>query len=196
MNCTKFLRSLATVLILCWASIAQSVSIDDERLENLANEPTQWITFGRDLSQQRFSPLSQINKHTIARLSPTWIFQTGEKAFYQINPIVAEGRLYTSLPSGGVTALNGANGEVIWSYRHKSKAASACCKDSNFGVSLAYGMVYSTTPEGNLLALDSKNGDLIWSSPLVDYKQSVTALDPTIESETSHTLNIVSNISI
>ena len=196
MNCTEFLRSLATVLILCLASIAQSVSIDDERLENLANEPTQWITFGRDLSQQRFSPLSQINKHTIARLSPTWIFQTGEKAFYQINPIVAEGRLYTSLPSGGVTALNGANGEVIWSYRHKAKSASACCKDSNFGVSLAYGMVYSTTPEGNLLALDSKNGDLIWSSPLVDYKQSVTALDPTIESETSHTLNMVSNISI
>ncbi len=175
--------------------MAQSVSIDDDRLSNLANEPTQWITYGRDLSQQRFSPLSQINKHTVARLSPAWIFQTGEKAFYQINPIVAEGKLYTSLPSGGVIALNGANGEVIWSYRHKSEAALTCCKASNFGVSLAYGMVYSTTPEGNLLALDSKNGSLVWNSPLVDYKQIIAELDQTIENEHSHTFNRFSNIS-
>ena len=36
--------------------------IDDERINNAASEPGNWLAFGRDYEEQRFSPLTQINR--------------------------------------------------------------------------------------------------------------------------------------
>lgn len=169
MNCTNFLILTVVAVIVGWASPGVPALIDDERLEKSASEPQQWLTYGRDLAQQRFSPLSQINRHTVTGLVPSWIFQTGEKDFYQANPVIADGILFTSLPSGSVTALNASTGETIWSHSRDSIELPRCCTTPSFGVALGYGKVYATTPQADLIALDITDGRLMWSVSLKDY---------------------------
>ena len=43
-------------------------NVDQERLNNAALEPDQWLTFGGTYNEQRYSPLSQINRDNVDQL--------------------------------------------------------------------------------------------------------------------------------
>ena len=47
------------------SAIAQ---IDDARINNAESEPGNWLAYGRDYEEQRFSPLTQINRESVDRL--------------------------------------------------------------------------------------------------------------------------------
>jgi quinohemoprotein ethanol dehydrogenase len=49
--------------------------VDDERLRNAASEPDNWLTHGGTYLEQRFSPLTQIDKDSLARLAPAWYYE-------------------------------------------------------------------------------------------------------------------------
>jgi len=49
--------------------------VTDERLQNAANEPDNWLTHGRTYLEQRHSPLTAINKDTLSRLAPAWHYE-------------------------------------------------------------------------------------------------------------------------
>lgn len=53
-----------------------------------------WPAFGHDHSNRNFSPLSQIDRTTVAGLRPAWIFQTGVTGYFQAQPIMVDGVLY------------------------------------------------------------------------------------------------------
>ena len=42
--------------------------IDDARINNAESEPGNWLAYGRDYKEQRFSPLNQINRESVDRL--------------------------------------------------------------------------------------------------------------------------------
>ncbi len=42
--------------------------IDDARINNAESEPGNWLAYGRDYEEQRFSPLTQINRESVGRL--------------------------------------------------------------------------------------------------------------------------------
>ena len=42
--------------------------IDDARIQSADTEPGSWLSYGRDFEEQRFSPLTQINKESVGRL--------------------------------------------------------------------------------------------------------------------------------
>src|SRR5438552_2422530 len=52
--------------------------VDDKRLV-AANDTTDadWITFGQDYRNQRFSALTQIDRSNVARLALAWVYQLG-----------------------------------------------------------------------------------------------------------------------
>ena len=41
---------------------------DDNALANAGNEATEWLTYGRDYAETRFSPLTQINSNNVSDL--------------------------------------------------------------------------------------------------------------------------------
>ena len=45
-----------------------------DELKNDEKSPGDVLTYGMGYSQQRFSPLSQINKQTVKRLVPAWSY--------------------------------------------------------------------------------------------------------------------------
>jgi len=167
-------RYLVVPALLIFALGAQAASIDDTRLLNAAGDTSNWLTYGRDYGNQRFSPLTQVNASNVKRLTPRWIFQSGVTATFQATPIVADGVMYVSLPFSHVVALDARTGRELWRYNHKRRTDKMCCGPANRGVAVAYGKVFIGTVDARLIALDQKTGKVSWDIPLVDDVEGVT----------------------
>ena len=74
--------------------------VDAARLANIAAEPGEWLTTGRDAGKTHFSPLTLIDKASVARVGFAWEYQTGTNRGMQATPIVVDGVLYTSGVAG------------------------------------------------------------------------------------------------
>lgn len=123
----------------------------------------EWPSYGRDYSNQRFSPLAQINRGNVARLAPAWIYKSGVSATFQATPIVIDGVMYVSLPFDHVVALDARDGHQLWRYEHKRRPSSTmCCGPANRGVAVSDGKVYIGTVDARLIALDAKTGKVEW----------------------------------
>lgn len=164
------LRALCGCVLLLWSAVAPATDAihDDARLLQADRDVTNWLTYGRDYSNQRFSPLAQVNTRTVSRLVPRWIYQSGVASTFQASPIVVDGVMYLSLPFNHVVALDARTGQEIWRYQHKRRTEKMCCGPANRGVAVAYGKVYIGTVDARLVALDQKTGKLVWDIPLVD----------------------------
>jgi len=129
----------------------------------------EWPSFGRDYTNQRMSPLTQINTANVEKLGLAWQFKTGVAASFQATPIVAEGVMYVSLPYNHVVALDARTGKELWRYRHERKANwKLCCGPANRGVAVNEGKVFIGTVDARLIALDTKTGAKIWDINVAD----------------------------
>jgi alcohol dehydrogenase (cytochrome c) len=161
---SKWRRTLA-VAALAGAlapGVAAAAAIDDARL--LAESPAaaDWLSYGHGYQHHRFSSLDQINRDTVEKLVPRWIYQTGISATFQATPLVADGVMYLTTPRNDLVALDAATGAEIWRYHHQMVTDKLCCGPANRGAALGYGAVYMATADGRLVALDQKTGAVRW----------------------------------
>jgi alcohol dehydrogenase (cytochrome c) len=152
--------ALATVGSGAMAQIETRGHVDDQRLL-AANDQTDanWITFGQDYRNQRFSSLTAIDRTSVGRLQPAWIYQTGIVGSHQTNPLVVDGVMYFTTPACDVIAVNAATGEELWRYRHKFTSPRIA---SNRGAAVAYGKIYEATDDHRVVALDQATGKVIF----------------------------------
>jgi glucose dehydrogenase len=75
--------------------------------------PGDWPLINRDLSANRFSPLTEITAANVATLTSSWTYQLGGNS--TAVPIVVGGVMY--MPNRDrVVALDGDTGALIWEY--------------------------------------------------------------------------------
>ena len=162
---------IATTLSISLVTAATSTfaaEITDARLQDANKDSANWMLHGRDYTNQRFSPLSQINNRNVKKLVPKWIYQTGISATFQTTPLVADGVMYLSTPFSNVVAVDAKNGRELWRYEHKRGSQKLCCGPQNRGVALGYGKVYVATVDAHLVALDQVSGKLMWNITLAE----------------------------
>ena len=89
-----------------------------------------WPMYNRDLAGTRFSPLTQINTHNVAKLTRAWSYKLGLDpntggitGGSEFTPIVVNDVLYLGA-SKRVVALEPETGKEIWSYELKSGSPS------------------------------------------------------------------------
>lgn len=138
-----------------------------------------WPMFGRDHTNQHFSPLAAINAGTVKGLRPAWIFQTGITGYFQAEPVVVEGALYVSTTQNHVAALDAKTGRVLWTYTHKARTEKIFGPPSNRGVAVSGGRVFEATMDGRVVALDARTGRVLWDHEAVrpEEGESETASD-------------------
>src|SRR5436190_5281730 len=133
---TTWLAVAASIIVQAQGNAASAQSapriVDDQRLHGATVADGNWITFGRDYSNQRFAPLDKINRSNVAQLAPVWVYQLGTVGSTQTHPIVVDGVMYVTMPGNDVAALNAATGQEIWRYTHKRAAMPSV--PSNRGV--------------------------------------------------------------
>ncbi|MGC4250358.1 MAG: PQQ-binding-like beta-propeller repeat protein, partial [Sphingobium sp.] len=99
----------------------------------------------------------------VARQFNTNAFGPQLDAYYNATPLIAKGRLYATAGSARqVVALDGASGQLLWSYRHDERGRFGTRSGSGFG--LAYWTdgeaerILYVTRSYQLVSLDAKTG--------------------------------------
>src|ERR671926_79064 len=138
-----------------------------ERILNARSEPQNWLTYYGAYDGQRYSPLDQINKQNVKRLTPAWVFQCGSTGLhagkstysFEASPIVVDGVMFVSAWDGWVFALDARNGNELWQYKHAIPYdVSLCCGNVNRGVAVAEGLVFVVTPNAHVIPLGAATG--------------------------------------
>ncbi len=135
----------------------------------------QWLSYGRDYSEQRFSPLKQINAGNVSQLSLAWFGDLAERGgSYETTPLVSDGRIYVTSPWSKVYAFDAKTGKRLWKYDPHvpgEYAVKLCCGIVNRGVGIWKGKIIWGTLDGRLIAADAKTGAKVWEIQATDPKK-------------------------
>ncbi|MGD8809484.1 MAG: PQQ-binding-like beta-propeller repeat protein, partial [Gammaproteobacteria bacterium] len=162
---------LAAACLVSSVALAQRSSAPAFSGEALVAPPTRsWITNGGNVWNQRYSPLTQINRETVARLEPVWragLDGSGLESKYsgQAQALFWEGVIYIATGPNDIFALDIETGDKLWSYKANldQDITVICCGWMSRGVALGEGKVFHGQLDGKLIALDQHTGELVWS---------------------------------
>ncbi len=130
----------------------------------------EWPTYGGDLGNTRYAPLSQIDAKNFNQLEVAWRFKTdnlGPRPEYnfQATPLMVHGRLYTTAGSRrAVVALDAGTGELLWVHSENEGKRAETAPRKLSGRGLAYWTdgreerILYVTPGYRLIALDAGTG--------------------------------------
>ena len=152
-------------------------SVDAARIIHADSEPGNWMTHGRTYSEQRFSPLKQINDQNVRWLGLAWSLDLDTHRGQEATPLVVDGVMFFSTAWSKVLALKANTGEKLWSYDPKVPpewAINACCDVVNRGVAAWQGKIFVATLDGRLIALDAATGKVVWETLTIDRKYRYT----------------------
>jgi CheY-like chemotaxis protein len=95
---------------------SESEVVDDARLRGADADVGEWLTTGRTYSEQRYSPLDQINSDNVGRMHEVWSFETGLGRGHEATPIVHDGVLFFTGSWSVVFAVDARTGKQLWKY--------------------------------------------------------------------------------
>ena len=159
------LALVAATLAGCAEKGGKNANVDDARLVEGSPDGSDWLSYGRTMDEQRFSPLTQVSDQNVGQLGLEWFSDLDTARGQEATPIVVDGVMYISTAWSMVKAYDAATGKKLWEYDPKvprSKLVDVCCDAVNRGVAVYKGRVYVATLDGRLVALHADTGKVLW----------------------------------
>ena len=161
------------------ASVSDRVpaNVTDDALINASNDAEEWLSYGRDYGETRYSPLNQITFSNVSELGVAWTYDTGTFRGLEATPLVHNGIMYASGSWSVVFAVDARTGEELWRYDpqvDRSTGWKACCDVVNRGVAIYGDKIFVGIIDGRLEALDAATGEVVWSEVTVDQSKPYT----------------------
>ena len=175
--------SLSLLILLSFSSVINASLVVNQTA--LINPKGEWLNHGRTYKEQRYSPLTDINKNNVNELDLAWSFKFDTARGMEATPILHDGVLYVSTGWSHVHAIDARSGDELWHYDAKvpkSQLAKTCCGPVNRGVAIWQKdnssplQIFFGSLDGRLIALDAKTGKENWSvqSTPTDGNYSIT----------------------
>ena len=145
----------------------------------------EWPFYGHDAGGTRYSPLSQITRDNVSRLTVAWTFHTGDiadgkngdpRSGFETTPLVVDGTLYLTTGFNRVIALNPETGAQKWAYDPLlerqadygdgliNRGVAAWLDDTRAAGTPCRRRILEATLDARLIALDAATG-----TPCVDF---------------------------
>ena len=102
--------------------IQNFVPVTDQTMRAL--KPEDWLQLRNNYQGWGYSPLEQINKANVKGLQLVWA-RVMEPGINEMTPIVYNGVMYLGNPGDVIQAIDAANGDLIWEYRHPLPALTS-----------------------------------------------------------------------
>jgi PQQ-dependent dehydrogenase (methanol/ethanol family) len=163
------------VVFASWAALAQGPRRIDDAALRAAGASEEWLTYGHDPGEQRFSPLRQIDASNAGRLGLAWSYDI-PGAFggppgggnQEATPIVWNGTLYGITNWSLVFAVDARTGKQLWTWdpqvNRPAVQPKICCGVVSRGVAVYDGKIIAPIIDGRLVALDALTGKPVWEA--------------------------------
>lgn len=140
-----------------------------------AADEVDWPRVGNDAGGTRYSPLDQIHRDNVAKLTPAWTYHTGEVRngkgrTIECTPLVVDGVMYLTTAMLRVVALDAASGRELWQFdpiaSHPSPHPLASggvnrgCAYWTDGEPDGERRIIHGTSDGRLFSIDARTGQL------------------------------------
>lgn len=179
MNCSGFhwlLRGCTAIAILTLSISSQAdqaqpkkitAQIDDKHINDVSNT-ADWLAYGKNHNEQRFSPLTDINAKTVKQLKLDWHVDLPNDVGLVSTPLVKDGVMFFTGTMNVVRAVDATSGKLLWT--HDPQIAKEVAGEKrvgwvhNRGLTIYGDKIFSATWDGRLIALDLSTGKTIWST--------------------------------
>ena len=129
-----------------------------------------WATNGGNLYNQRYSPLTAINRDNVSQVKAEWrthLNGSGMKpqSSGQGQILFYDGTLYQVTGEDDVFALDVSTGKILWTYTANLNPDNVmvCCGWVSRGLGMGDGRIYLGRLDDKLVALDQRTGKVAWS---------------------------------
>ncbi len=166
---TATLATILTVAIGCSQLGAQSGGAAAMKTDPMAREAGEWVTWGADPHNTRYSPLDQINAGNVDQLEVAWRWKASDidgrpDPNWKATPLVVDGVMY--VPHGGtrVSAIDPGTGATIWMYEPDPYRVQIARQFSGSSRAVSYWTdgtskrILHNTIDGRLLSIDAATG--------------------------------------
>src|ERR1700755_2037698 len=134
---SSLLSSLALLFCGAMAQSSAGLNADDRILVRAASDRDNWRLHGRTYDNQRFSPLTGINRKTIDKLQLVHVLHTGVANSFEATPLVVDGVMYLVTATNHVQAYDAVTGQRLWAWApEKLDFTEACCGPQARGVAV------------------------------------------------------------
>jgi quinohemoprotein ethanol dehydrogenase len=189
---TRWTLGAAVTLVAASLTLAQQTThgqqsqgrrVDDGVLRTAAASGEEWLSYGLDQGEKRYSPLTQIDASNVTKLAPVWSFDIpgGNNnappggGNQEATLLASNGVLYGITTWSVVYAVDARTGMQLWKWdpevNRPAVQSKICCGIVNRGVALYENKVIAPIIDGRLVALDAANGKPVWETR-VEYPQN------------------------
>ncbi len=167
MSTRPFLLLAALLVAAPTAPVLGQTVVDDAALST-TGDGSNWLAYGRNYSENRFSPLTEVNTETVKRLGVEWVLDLPNDRTLTSTPIVVDGVMYFTGSYSKTRAVDVKTGKVLWEYdpesiRHAGDKLRIMW-DTSRGLAFWKGKVIIATIDGRLVAIDAKTGTRVWET--------------------------------
>ena len=163
---------LAALLIFALAAAANAETVVDDAALGDESQGANWLSYGRTYSEQRFSPLAEIDASNVKRLGLAWSLDLPTDRSLLSTPLVVDGVMYFTGTFSVTRAVDTQTGKVLWEYDPKTIEHSGdrlrIFWGSSRGAAYWKGTLVIATNDGRLIGLDAKTGKERWTQQTTD----------------------------
>lgn len=141
-------------------------AINDQAILSADANQGDWLSYGRNYKEDRYSELAQITKENVGELGLAWASEVGTTKGLQATPLVVDGVMFFTGPFNHVWAYDARTGKEIWhldpKFNHSEKNIDLCCGFSNRGLAMYKGDLFMGMLDGRLVSIDAATGKIKW----------------------------------
>src|SRR5262249_9102619 len=157
---------MTAAMLMDGPSRAGPVTTDD--LVKAQDNGADWLMYGRNYRNWRYSPLSEITPDNVAKMTPVWSMSTGGQfGGLEGTPLFHDGVLYFSADYARVFAVDAKSGNILWRYEpayDEGFTAMLCCGPIHRGLAIKDNVIYVNRLDAKLEALNASDGKVGWEA--------------------------------
>ena len=155
-------------------AVQAATMVDGKAIAN-EGEKANWLSYGRTYSEQRYSPLTDINDKTVGNLGLDWFMEfPKQKRSLLSTPLVIDGVMYFTGSWSTIEAVDLRTRKPLWTYDPNvleiAGSRARIFWDTNRGAAFWKGRLFVATGDGRMIAVDAKTGKEVWSAQTTDPK--------------------------